>query len=123
MTFETYGDLTRMIRDMVAAALATEGWNVETGYSNQSVSAYVEASKGDRDFKLRISDHADRYGSDFTIRIDQNHDIREETVTETRVIIEDDMEFIDEIETDVIVAPQWAVAAMVERGLSMVRSA
>ena len=81
-TFETHADLCSAIACAVSDALPKCN-ELEAGrsHSNQSVSAYLNVTfwniddDGDRfdsfgGFKLRVSDHADRYGSDMTIRID-----------------------------------------------------
>lgn len=80
MIFSDYNELTSELTDRVASALANRpDMDIKTGHSNQSCSAYVnfdfmEADE-DGDYldsfggcKVRFSDHADRYGSDITIR-------------------------------------------------------
>lgn len=72
----TYNEITSMLQDATISALAGLGIEASRGLSNQSCSAYVVVAKCDEDgdifeeFKIRFSDHADRYGSDLTIRID-----------------------------------------------------
>lgn len=78
-TFTDYGDLTHAIRAEVQVQLETLDWAgdeivISRDSSNQSCSAYLSIwwSRGDFDsdtVKLRISDHGDRYGSDYTVSI------------------------------------------------------
>lgn len=88
--FDNFPALTESLAyDLTDAveALGLEDVTVSVGFSNQSCSSYVtvermtEDEDGDEDFeeiKIRFSDHADRYGSDMTLRIDD----KVETITE-----------------------------------------
>lgn len=76
-TFANYPALTSDLAFALIERLnGTEGLNAVFGMSNQSCSAYANVTAYDADedylgeFKVRFSDHADRYGSDITIRID-----------------------------------------------------
>lgn len=89
MTANDCADLTDTLRDAVIDHFADRPEiEFKLGHSNVSCSAYLEvrfmAEDGDGDLidiiggcKLRFSDHADRYGSDLTIRIDEAFDIEE----------------------------------------------
>ena len=73
-TFENYPDLTA---DLAFNLIERLGLGEDAfGFSNQSCSAYVNVTARDEEdeylgeFKVRFSDHADRHGSDITIRID-----------------------------------------------------
>lgn len=82
MTFNDYADLTHnLIEAVIARIPASPEMTVKLGYSNISCSAYVNVTfwsldeDGDQDdcfggCKVRFSDHADRNGSDLTIRFD-----------------------------------------------------
>lgn len=106
MTFETYGDITDAIIEAIADKIT--GLTVKSHYSNQSPSAYLEISDGeDFFFKLRVSDHADRYGSDCTVRIDGK-------MTD----IEDDCGEYIECEVE-----EWKFEEMVKEGLEAITSA
>lgn len=75
MQFANYPELTNAMADDLIERLIQRGLRARFGASNQSCSRYVTASVEDEDdeieeFKIRFSDHADRYGSDLTIRID-----------------------------------------------------
>ena len=82
MIFNTYPELTAHLVEQVESRL-TDRPNLEVSldYSNQSCSAYVTVDflEADEDgdyidivhtVKIRFSDHADRYGSDLSIRFD-----------------------------------------------------
>lgn len=77
MQFANYMDLTFALRTAAAEALTARGLSLATGYSNQSCSAYIEIviavdeDECEETFKLRFSDHADRHGSDYTVRIER----------------------------------------------------
>lgn len=78
--FETYPDLSEALVDMVVSKFSGRNdLEVKRGFSNQSCSAYVNASSwsldgdGDQeemidDCKIRFSDHSDRYGADLSIQ-------------------------------------------------------
>lgn len=83
-TFENYPDLANFIADKIAEQFAEPAFEIERGYSNQSCSTYLNVMfmEADEDgdfidsfgsFKLRVSDHDDRYGSDHTVRIDTHN--------------------------------------------------
>lgn len=86
MIFTNYDELTTELVDRVEAAIADRtDMHVKRGFSNQSCSAYVNVEfveldeDGDvmdilGDCKVRFSDHADRYGSDLSIRFDDKLD-------------------------------------------------
>lgn len=67
-------DIARQLQDATVAALNARGIETERNASNVLCLLYVVVKKevGDEfeEFKIRFSDHADRYGSDLTIRID-----------------------------------------------------
>lgn len=75
-TFANYPDLTAALAFDLIDALKTDGISAQFGSSNQSCSTYANISVYDADdehlddFKVRFSDHGDRYGSDVTFRID-----------------------------------------------------
>lgn len=75
-TFENYPALTSELAFDLIDALKANGLDVQYGSSNQSCSTYAKITVWDDDgdyageFKVRFSDHADRHGSDITIRID-----------------------------------------------------
>lgn len=92
-TFENYGELTADLAfDLIdrIEALGNDNIEAQFGASNQSCSAYVNVALLDDDgdevetFKVRFSDHADRYGSDVTFRIE-----------DVVVSIEEDGEYIE----------------------------
>lgn len=79
--FENYGDLTsamafELIENINKATFAGRIVSADFGFSNQSCSAYVNITVEDGDgeylddYKIRFSDHTDRYGADITLRID-----------------------------------------------------
>lgn len=74
--FDDYGGVTSSLSWELQDYLRKHGIDSEFGASNQSISRYL--SLGDNDtgdvFKLRLSDHADRHGSDATVRVDGNID-------------------------------------------------
>ena len=86
MTFNDYNELTEELVERVIAAIASNSeMEAKRGFSNQSCSAYVNVEfveldeDGDAidilgDCKVRFSDHADRYGSDLSIRFDDKLD-------------------------------------------------
>jgi hypothetical protein len=109
-TFANYPELTsELMFDLIdrVNALAIDDVSVSLGASNQSCSRYVSvrAEEADEEFKVRFSDHADRYGSDITIRID---DLVE--------VIEDDGEFVN------VTIEDWRYADALNRGEAAVRS-
>lgn len=66
-----WGDIGYMLRDDLADALDGTSYAPSSrSGSNVSPSAYLEFTNGDDAFKLRFSDHADRHGSDKTVRFD-----------------------------------------------------
>ena len=90
-TFENFPALTSELAfDLIDALNGRDNLRAQFGSSNQSCSAYVnvtiEDAEGDYvdEFKVRFSDHADRYGSDLTIRIDHLVDV-----------IDDDGEYVE----------------------------
>lgn len=76
MKFANLPDLTFEIREALVEALSgIDGVYTQTGFSNQSCSAYVEVNVESEDgdietFKVRFSDHPDFHGSDVTFRVD-----------------------------------------------------
>lgn len=88
--FENFPALTSELAfDLIDRLNGEANVRAEFGASNQSCSRYVNVSVQDEEgdeieeFKVRFSDHDDRYGSDITVRID--------TLIET---IEDQGEYI-----------------------------
>lgn len=84
-TFTNFPELTSDLAFALIDRLSADATlSVEFGKSNQSCSAYVNVTiidnEGDlgEEFKVRFSDHADRYGSDVTIRIDDQVDVIED---------------------------------------------
>lgn len=88
MQFPSIKDLTVALAEQTIEEVKGECWGAERivvafGLSNQSPSAYVEVNfanaegdyledaDGQISFKIRFSDHSDRYGSNLTIRIDR----------------------------------------------------
>jgi hypothetical protein len=75
--FKNFPELTAEMAFSLINDLKADGIDSDFGMSNQSCSAYVEISVYDEDdnylddVRARFSDHSDRHGSDFTIRIDQ----------------------------------------------------
>lgn len=65
--FNGYGDIPAEIAFRIIDQLRANGIDAEYGASEVSCSAYVTAGHA----KLRISDHADRYGSDHTLRVNR----------------------------------------------------
>lgn len=82
MKFDTFKELTNHLVEEVADAFPDRPEiKIEMGYSNVSCSAYVNAEFWELDedgdqvdilgsCKARFSDHADRHGSDLSIRFD-----------------------------------------------------
>lgn len=84
--FDNYDELTGALVEATIALVRGSSWSAEVsvrqGFSNVSCSAYVEVSFLDDDgdylataderetFKLRYSNHGDRYGSDRTVRFE-----------------------------------------------------
>jgi hypothetical protein len=80
-TFKNFPELTSSLAfDLIDMIKRHDFGSIDVyaafGFSNVSPSAYVEFSAEDEDgetvceTKVRFSDHADRHGSDITIRID-----------------------------------------------------
>ena len=83
MTFKNLPELADALMLAAQAKIDAMVFAGETrtsrGYSNQSCSSYLTVTQDYLDadgdeaqttFKLRFSDHADRYGSDYTVRVD-----------------------------------------------------
>ncbi len=118
--FDTTPDLSNELADAVESKLAglnLKDVEISTSTSNVSPSSYVNVSFVELDqdgdvvntldeFKLRFSDHTDRYGSDETIRFDDK--------------IEDIEEDGDYVETSI---PSWQFEEMVNKGVSLIQNA
>lgn len=77
LTFENFKQLSSELAfDLIEKLNGEVGIDAEFGASNQSPSRYVNITIADDDgevveeFKIRFSDHADRHGSDITVRFD-----------------------------------------------------
>lgn len=131
MKFETFVQLTVGLVEAIEAALPKTGLCCKFGHSNQSCSAYLDVTFSDEDddifggFKLRVSDHDDRYGSDFTIRIDQNSGIKVETIeTEIEVTDSFDDEPFTTIDTEeVVVVDAGVFQELVDAGVTAILAA
>jgi hypothetical protein len=118
--FDTTPDLSNELADAVESKLTglnLKDVEISTSTSNVSPSSYVNVSFVELDedgdvvdtldeFKLRFSDHADRYGSNETIRFDDK--------------IEDIEEDGDYVETSI---PSWQFEEMVNKGVSLIQDA
>lgn len=85
--FENYGELTSSLAfDLIEILKSDDRLSVKFGFSNVSCSAYVNIDVMDEDgdyvedgdFKVRFSDHSDRYGSDISIRIEDRVEVIED---------------------------------------------
>lgn len=127
--YDTWKDLTIAIVDEVDAKLPRDGiFSAEFGLSNVSASAYLDVSFGGEDgitggFKLRVSDHADRYGSDYTIRIDAHPRICGEEVVTSTEIEEDGEVFIDTWTEFRVTIEDYVFDEMVANGIARILAA
>lgn len=70
MRFNNYIEIANELQERATVAIRTIGFDTQFGCSNVSCSRYIEVFMNETVFKLRFSDHADRYGADHTIRFD-----------------------------------------------------
>lgn len=92
-TFPNFPSLTADLAfDLIDRLNGMSSLRADFGASNQSCSRYVnvtvEGDDSDEEFKIRFSDHEDRYGSDITIRIDHLVEVVEDDCgeyVETRI--------------------------------------
>jgi len=117
--FTSDSTLTTMIQELIYEKIKlNEHYGVELGYSNVSESRYIKVYFELPDdsyeiYKLRISAHNDRYGSDATLRVD---DLIHYTVDEQ-----------DELRNvgirDVFSIAKYAIDEMVDLGIELISNA
>lgn len=118
MTFENHIEVAEAVAlEIITRLPARPELEIKKDSSNVSLSTYINVTiwalddDGDREeavdeYKLRISDHADRHGSNYTVRI-EGHLIDQE----------------DELGYCGSTMEAWAFDALVQEGLSKILSA
>lgn len=93
--FSNYTEISTTLMERTEDALHAAGFDTSFGCSNVSCSRYVEVRLGEDEdgeaetFKIRFSDHDDRYGSDLTIRFERHVDEIEDDFGDTELEIAD----------------------------------